>query len=247
MKIKLLSDLHIWKKQNEEYIFHGEDVCILAGDIAEGFEGVEWALQNIPSHVQVLYIPGNHEYYMHDFTLLNERFLEHNTNTSHVRVLLNSYTDILGVRFVGTTLFTDFNLYGTPTVSGMDWLMRMNDSLYITNNKKSIGIQDYLNWHSEAVQFLEKETSSSPELKRVLITHYCPEWSISGKFASCRLNPAFASKIPKHIHSKFFLHLHGHTHDSLDYTTSYGTRVLCNPKGYGNENPLYSRGLLIDV
>jgi hypothetical protein len=46
------------------------------------------------------------------------------------------------------------------------------------------------------------------------------------------------------------LWIHGHTHDSFDYTVG-GTRVLCNPRGYAkngvNENAAFEAGLVVQV
>lgn len=46
------------------------------------------------------------------------------------------------------------------------------------------------------------------------------------------------------------LWIHGHTHDSFDYTVE-GTRVLCNPRGYAkngvNENTSFHAGLVVQV
>jgi predicted phosphodiesterase len=46
------------------------------------------------------------------------------------------------------------------------------------------------------------------------------------------------------------LWIHGHTHDSFDYTV-HRTRVVCNPRGYAkagtNENPRFDPDLIIEV
>ena len=46
------------------------------------------------------------------------------------------------------------------------------------------------------------------------------------------------------------LWIHGHTHDSFDYSVN-GTRVLCNPRGYAkngmNENPAFDANLSVEV
>jgi hypothetical protein len=42
------------------------------------------------------------------------------------------------------------------------------------------------------------------------------------------------------------LFVHGHTHCSFDYRVGQ-TRVLCNPHGYGDENPDFNPSLIVEV
>jgi hypothetical protein len=43
--------------------------------------------------------------------------------------------------------------------------------------------------------------------------------------------PCFASDLDHLVRAPVALWVHGHTHESLDYTVN-GTRVFCNPRGY---------------
>ena len=42
------------------------------------------------------------------------------------------------------------------------------------------------------------------------------------------------------------LWVHGHVHNSCDYRVG-ATRVLCNPHGYGSENPTFDGALVVEV
>ena len=46
------------------------------------------------------------------------------------------------------------------------------------------------------------------------------------------------------------LWVHGHTHDSFDYTVD-GTRVVCNPRGYAkagvDENPRFDPDFIVEI
>ena len=42
------------------------------------------------------------------------------------------------------------------------------------------------------------------------------------------------------------LWVHGHTHDSCDYRVG-NTRVICNPRGYENENGAFDPGQAVRV
>jgi Icc-related predicted phosphoesterase len=44
------------------------------------------------------------------------------------------------------------------------------------------------------------------------------------------------------------LWIHGHTHESMDYTLA-GTRVVCNPRGYlpDEPNPGFEAGFVVEL
>ena len=57
-----------------------------------------------------------------------------------------------------------------------------------------------------------------------------------------------SNPIPSASFSRAPLWVHGHTHDSADYTIG-ATRVLCNPRGYSGVelNPRFDPNLLVEV
>ena len=60
-------------------------------------------------------------------------------------------------------------------------------------------------------------------------------------------NPCFASRLDGLIEASGpALWVHGHTHTSFDYRIA-GTRVVCNPKGYGTENTAFDPGLVVEI
>ncbi len=241
MLIKILSDLHLHPTHNNySYVDHGERVCILAGDIAEGMRGVNWALSNIPNHIEVLYVPGNHEYYGHDYFELNKDFERFNSEVWNVRVLLNELVEVDDITFAGSTLWTDFKLYNDP-LSALQWKYGLNDSRWIKFRQCAMSAQDFIDLNNESLSFLKKVNAD------VLITHYAPEFSESPQWKNHPLTPGFLTKVPPNIHRKFKYHIHGHTHTSFDYETPYGTQVICNPHGYGYENSTFNGELVINI
>jgi hypothetical protein len=248
MLVKLLSDLHLHNNYPFRYMDHGEAVCILAGDISEGMNGVNWALACIPDHIQVLYVPGNHEYYGYDVDKLNLAFYNHNLRDTHVHVLLDKsyFTD--EIEFVGTTLWTDFGLYNNPIRHALFWRSGLNDSRWIMCKDRSISAQHFLDWNARSIAFLRSVAETYTDKTRVLITHYCPDLSVAPKYRNDPLTPGFATHIPVEIHEKFQYHFHGHTHVSMKYEYPYGTKVFCNPRGYGVENhSAFNQELVLDI
>jgi hypothetical protein len=71
----------------------------------------------------------------------------------------------------------------------------------------------------------------------VVITHHLPHrLSIHPRFEGTRYNPCFASDLDHLVRAPVALWVHGHTHESIDYTVN-GTRVYCNPRGYIPREP----------
>lgn len=245
MKLRIFSDLHLSRRNWFEYNYLNEDIVIAAGDIDEGLGGIDFLDTVVPKKIPVLYVPGNHEYYGQNYHSLNKQFRNFNKTESNVKVLLNDVYETEKVLFVGSTLWTDFNVFDTQDRSAEAWERGLNDCNYISTDNGKLTRQDVIFWNQEAIKFLEDAQSDKP---MVLITHYCPEQSLGHKWVGSDLNPGFITKIPAHIHNKFVLHIHGHTHDSADYQLQNGPRVVCNPKGYGAENAWnFEEKLLVEV
>ncbi len=115
MKLHVLSDLHT---EFADFSPPGTDadVVVLAGDIGVGVGGIEWAARRCPK-VPVIYVPGNHEFYDHDIGLTDELKA---TVPANIHVLNNDTLELDGVRFIGSTLWTDFKLHG----EGEAWFAR---------------------------------------------------------------------------------------------------------------------------
>jgi len=107
MKLHILSDLHT-EFTDFSAPDTGADVVILAGDIGVGLAGIEWAARRFPQ-VPVIYVPGNHEFYGHDIGLTEQLKAAVPVD---IHVLNNDTLELEGIRFLGCTLWTDFNLHG---------------------------------------------------------------------------------------------------------------------------------------
>ena len=109
MKLHILSDLHLefcpFTPPPTE-----AGVVILAGDIHVSTHGFGWARAMFPQQ-EILYVAGNHEFYRHDW---DGHLDAMRTEARHHRVhfLEDDAVLIDGVRFLGTTLWTDFDFFG---------------------------------------------------------------------------------------------------------------------------------------
>jgi len=239
MKIWTLSDLHLelsrlWTPPGLDER-PDADVVVVAGDLIPRMErGVRWLLEHFPDY-PVIYVPGNHESYGTDIdrTVEKARLAAQGTN---VHVLSDDTVVINGVRFLGATLWTDFNLFGNPILA-----MEAADS--IMNDYRKIRWEGYsrrlkpdvsLARHLQTRRFLERELRNGFDGRTVVVTHHAPHPDgISRAHRHDVISAAYASDLSELITRVGpDLWIYGHTHLSEDRNLGR-TRVVSNAKGYG--------------
>lgn len=247
MKVHILNDLHI-EFGEFEIPETDADVIVLAGDIGVGMAGLAWIeAQNMSK--PVIYIPGNHEFYHHDICLINE-IKAHAPDNVHV--LNDDAIVINGVRFLGSTLWTDFLLFGEVDKYFSVQCARksMTDFEIIRFYERRFTPEDSIEMHEKSRDWLGCMLSERFDGKTVVVTHHAPSSrSVSPRFAKDLLSPAFASNLEGLMDgSRAALWVHGHTHDVFDYEV-FGTRVICNPRGYATyqESIEFNPGLVVEI
>lgn len=262
MKLWILSDLHqefaklAWRPD----IVPGHDVLVLAGDIhASCRQALEYArsLTDRP----VVFVAGNHEFWMTKDTMvpIDDNLAEglaFAARHDNLHLLENETVVIGGVRFIGATLWTDFELFGPKNRAACTIAARRNmlDFKYIMAEdpaKNPFGVftpRHARSRHSDSRAFIEAALASSHDGPTVVVTHHAPHRkSIHPRFAADPLTAAFVSDLAATIEAgRPDLWIHGHVHDPFDYRLG-PTRVICNPRGYGNENPGFEVGLMIEA
>ena len=233
MKLHVLNDLHI---EFEDFAppATDADVVVLAGDIGVGMGGLHWAEKRFPDR-PVIYIPGNHEFYHHDITLIDE--LKEQA-LDHIHVLNDDLVIIDEVRFLGTTLWTDFGLFGEADkfFAMQTARQRMTDFAIIQNQGELFTPEDAFRLHAASCEWLAAMLAEPFDGKTVVITHHAPSsQSVHPRYARDLLTPSFASNLEHLMEGdRAALWIHGHMHESFDYEV-HGTRVVCNPRGYAPE------------
>jgi predicted phosphodiesterase len=109
VRLHVLSDLHL---EHAPYPSPpaDADVIVLAGDIGTGTDGIEWA-QAWAGGRPVLYVAGNHEFYGRSLPGLIDELRDAAAGTT-VHVLENDELVLDGVRFLGCSLWSDFEFDG---------------------------------------------------------------------------------------------------------------------------------------
>lgn len=241
MKIKLLSDLHLEGRYGYEKHDHywsdykGEDVLVLAGDIAVGADKVIQAIdyflaQGFP---EIVYVLGNHESYHHRYIdVLNslERTLKPMQKVHFLNA--NEIVKIQDVSFFGGTLWTNF---GNDPIAESAARNGINDFRVITGWSADAARLEY----ERQVQFL-KTAYRQTEGKKVIVTHFLPAFELvaaryKSEGVSYLLNKYFANDLGDWISTlSNTTWLFGHTHDAMDVVIGE-THCISNPLGYARE------------
>ena len=244
MRIRVLSDLHLEATPFDPPPAQA-DVVILAGDIDNGAAGIDWAQATFAG--PVVYVAGNHEPYDGEFHA-TQAALRATAEGTNVRLLDCGETVIGGVRFLGCTLWTDFGLNGEAgrklaLGKYAAWLV---DYRAIRWGDRRFTADDSIALHRAHRAWLAQRLTIPYPGPTVVVTHHPPHpGSITPKFATHPLNPAFVSNL-EDLMGRARLWIHGHTHQAMDYTVR-GTRVLCNARGYRGEDTGFRADLVVTV
>ena len=233
------------------------DMVIAAGDIGVGVSGLNWLLDSFPRDLPVVYVPGNHEYYKHNYPALLEK-LRLQARGTNVHVMNNDVMNLCGIMVLGTTLWTDFRLKGKAQAY---WAMnaaqrQMNDYRQIrlsTKGYRHLTPQDTQQFHLESFKWLSETLPPKHySIPVVVVTHHAPSsqsvrWFNDKRGDLTDLDASFASNLENlMLQGHINLWVHGHTHRAQDYTIGK-TRVLCNPRGYPGESTGWDPGLVVEV
>ena len=253
MKLNILSDLHLSVCALDPPST-AADVVILAGDIARPEQAIAWARA---LRKPVLFVPGNHEFYGGSVTGTREALARCAAGTN-VRLLDDGEAIIGGVRFLGTTLWTDFRLFGDGAerdeamATGQRLLRDFTRIRNTDDSPTRFAPADAAALFDVQSHWLQTRLATRFAGPTVVVTHHAPSRkSIHPRFADSPLNACFVSDAEHLLDgSRARLWIHGHTHDSFDYAVN-GTRVVCNPRGYAprgvNENARFDANLCVDV
>lgn len=247
MKLRIISDIHeeiwscnrSWPRNTIPELEDDKDTTlILAGDIASGVDAASYAESYARRFKHVIFVLGNHEYYGNNLDTLSTEIRDHLKILGHENVyFLNDDTVVIdGVRFVGGTLWTNYN-EGCP-LAMFDARSFMYDFRAISQNSgKRITPDQFIYLHQRTRDYIKHVTSTPFDGKTVVITHHAPHpRSVNRKYLEAgNANYAFYSDCSEMFEKDIVLWVHGHMHDYVQYE-ELGTTVICNPYGYPNEN-----------
>ena len=288
MNIQLLSDLHLESHPHfAAQPLAGADVLVLAGDI--GSYQQDSALTRLavpdfglarfsprPVHeggagwpTPVIFVPGNHEYDGLEFDEAHQRLRQACERWGLIWLEQESVV-LQGVRFVGCTLWSDFDgLSSAPGPAANDaeatapgalaehlkardkafraanFYLRKNHSLQagapmLAEQLRELGLQSQ--------RWLRQALATGFDGPTVAVTHFAPSLlSADPRYGLTPGTAGFCNALDDLLPAAQ-LWLHGHLHCPQDYV-SQGCRVVANPLGYARkgEQKNYMPELLIAV
>ena len=258
MRIQLFSDLHLERYPAfQPRIAPGIDVIVLAGDIGSYQEGsrlggADFGLERFApalgvTDATVLYVPGNHEYDGLEFDEAHAR-LRATCARLGIAWLDRETVVVDGVRFVGTTLWADFD----ALAAGHDPLKQQQlhqkalraANYYLGKNTTLRAGEPVLadGWRAmslEAQAWLRGALAAPFDGATVAVTHFAPSLrSADPRYGVTPGTAGFCNALDD-LFPLADVWMHGHLHCRNDYTVSgvedghpWSCRVVANPLGY---------------
>ena len=231
----------------------GAELLVLAGDIGSYQRGSsltdeDFGLARVSPRagwpVPVLYVPGNHEYDNLDFDETHAR-LRATCERLGITWLEREQVVLQGVRFLGTTLWSDFDALAlapgqAPPALG-DLLKARHKAYraanyYLTKAAAQRRGQPMLaeGWREQALEcqaWLAQALARPFDGPTVVVTHFAPSLrSADPRYGLTPGTAGFCNSLEPLL-AKAQLWVHGHLHCQHDYVEQ-GCRVVANTLGY---------------
>lgn len=258
MKLQLLSDLHLETETFSPRPAPGAELLVLAGDIDSTWAGYEaFAAWPVP----VLVVAGNHEFDDRDVdeALVGLRALCRRLGFTFLEREEHLFTSADGqrVRFLGTTRWSDFDLFGAAQRAraerAAEYFLRLMGSTRDGRPFDATAVRA----EALACRAWLEATLAVPARgcwdRTVVITHFGPSVRSAdprygrqpGTASFCNDDDALLPRADLWLHG----HLHCRHHYSLNRPGQRPTQVVCNPRGLAGkgEDEGHEPLLLVDV
>lgn len=267
MKLQLLSDLHL---EAHPYFTPspavGADVLVLAGDIGSYQAGSllsddDFGLARfspLPQYAgwptPVVFVPGNHEYDMQDFDAAHARLRRICDRLGLIWLERESMV-LQGVRFVGTTLWSDFDaLADHAGITDPGQRLQRREKAFRAANfylSKTGSTRQGVPFLAAEVReqalvcqsWLRNALAQPFAGTTVAVTHFAPSLlSADPRYGLVPGTAGFCNALDDCLpHAQLWLH--GHLHAPSDYLvrgarvdgTPWSCRVVANPLGYARK------------
>lgn len=263
MRLQILSDLHL--ESNPDFTFApmpDVDLLVLAGDIGSyqagsALDGADFGLeryapQGRAAHwPKVLYVPGNHEFDDLDF---DETMLRLRQICERLGIIWLEKEAVLidGIRFIGTTLWSDFEALAAQQKTETLRLRELEKAYRAANfylsknttlrNGQPVLAEDMRQFGLDCHAWLRQALSQPYDGTTVVVTHFAPTLlSADPRYGLSPGTAGFCNALDDLLpHADLWIH--GHLHCPHDYRVAgqrdgreASCRVVANPLGYAGK------------
>lgn len=268
-QIQFLSDIHL----NINYGFSCQPPknglstgLIIAGDLTTAKDSDlfdKFLFEIYKSYTWILFILGNHDYWGSSLTKAKDSFDFMTNSYENVYLMTDRKVFYLDDKVLfGDTFWTNM---GNHDISAMTmWNKIMSDSVYIDSEISSgaLTVEEMIIEFYSSKKRLEYVLSEHPDSNFLIVSHMAPSIkSVSRKYLPSidqtqrqveiyrSMNFYYHSDLEDFIREnpRILYWLHGHSHTTSSYKIG-NTEILCNPKGYHKENPVFkNREAIISI
>ncbi|WP_102959332.1 metallophosphoesterase [Mangrovicella endophytica] len=261
MRLLIVSDLHQGEGGlpfDPSDIREPFDIAVVAGDNAGRLtSSIAWLGDRFLG-TPTIYTPGNHDFYRDEGP--DGSTIEDETEAGMeladrlgIHLLIDGEANVGGLRFLGSTLWTDLRAghHHSLSHSSGDARRGMNDYRRIhrrssTRRSRRLDPSDTLRFHHASRRFLGEAFVTGDASRTIVVTHHAPSLR-SLQSPSAELNQCYASNLEAEIHLwRPTLWVHGHIHSARDYRIG-PTRIICNPAGRAEEYTGFEPELIVDI
>jgi hypothetical protein len=257
VRIQLLSDLHLETEVYDPQPAPGAELLVLAGDVDSTWAAFE-RFRGWPQ--PILFVAGNHEFDARELSLAWPALRELCDDLSITMLDRESIvvTDAAGkrIRFVGTTRWCDFDLFGAArrarAMRAASYFMELMGATREGLPYDAVAVREDAR---VCRAWLEAELAKPPGDwdTTVAITHFAPTALSADPRYGRQSGTASFCNADDDLLPMAELWIHGHLHCAHDYEVvdadGRATRVVCNSRGHARkgEAAQHRPMLLLDV
>lgn len=259
MKVNLISDLHIDKGVYGDSFCIDCDLIIIAGDVASASKENLWKefLKELPKSIPIIILLGNHEYVNYAYNLTKRKIIEFCATYEKIKVVDNETIIIEDTRFICSTLWSDFlgngQDYYQENKNMMEKFFPLEYNYFLneeTNEKQKVDLDWIEQRCVDAKMFIEGEVETPFFGNTVVVTHFAPfVESRENAYKNSNFSSYWVNSLEYLQKNKIDYWFHGHIHESKDYVTESGIRVVANPRGNMKKtvNKTFNPLLILDI
>lgn len=242
MRLQLLSDLHLETEAFEAEPAPDAELLVLAGDVDSTWAGLR---QFAGWPVPVVFVPGNHEFDRRELTEALPA-LRGLCASLGITLLERQSTTVAGadgrrIRFVGTTRWSDFDLFGPDQRE-----RAQRAAVYFVKVMRSTRHGAIFDAAAVREEALACRAWLASELARpradwdatVVITHYGPSLRSADPRYGSQPGTASFCNADDDLLPLADVWIHGHLHCRHDYRVPHAaghTRVVCQARGHAHK------------